>query len=75
MARPQVNLQDAVMAIILTDCSMQASSILGCDNVLYSNFVDDPDAEYQELEQAVLGALGLTGLGEGDAGADMGRDI
>lgn len=62
MARNQVTLQDAVIAVILTDSSMNCSSILGCDNALHSKFPEDPDAAYVAQEREVLSALGLMDL-------------
>lgn len=73
-ARSCVTQQDAVMAVLVLDSSMCGSSLMGWSNALHTHFPDDPDAEYEQLEQQVLQGLGLNGLmndgvqGGGDAG-------
>jgi hypothetical protein len=62
LARHVVELQDAVVAVIITESSQHGSPVLGFSNAMYTKFVDDPDAEYDEQECAVLASLGLSHL-------------
>ena len=66
MWRDEVLIQDAVVAIILMECSSHTSSILNIESVMRSTFPDDPDSEYREQERQVLQALGISfsSLGE-----------
>jgi hypothetical protein len=50
MFRPHVTLQDAVAAVMCIECSKHTSSLVGIPSALQSDFPQDPDAEYHELE-------------------------
>ena len=57
--RATVEVQDAVYAILVTECSAATSKILGPINALHSTFPLHPEAEYQELRRNMLEKLGL----------------
>ncbi|KAL1496295.1 hypothetical protein AB1Y20_016257 [Prymnesium parvum] len=69
MARRRVELQDAALAVLLTDLSSTSAPLLGPVSVLRSHFSPAPDEEYAALEAAVLERLGLEREGLGDAAA------
>ena len=60
MWREEVLVQDAVMAIVLMECSSHTSSILNIESVMRSTFPEDPDSDYLVHEDRVLKALGLS---------------
>ncbi|KAJ1929084.1 DNA helicase mcm9 [Tieghemiomyces parasiticus] len=62
MARHHVNIQDAVIVILLMETSMQNSSLLEDTTVLHSTFPDDPEAAYLRQERVILNRLGLARL-------------
>ena len=57
--RATVEVQDAVYAILVTECSAATSKILGPINALHSTFPLHPEAEYQDLRRNMLEKLGL----------------
>ena len=59
MFRTIVAVQDAVMAVICMECSVQHTSFLHLGSTLQSTFPDDPDAEYARLERIVFDKLQL----------------
>jgi DNA helicase MCM9 len=67
MCRRQVLLQDALMAILVVEASLNINSMLGMESVLHTEFPADPDAEYAEMKEKVLSHLGLdeSDLGDG----------
>ena len=56
--RATVEVQDAVYAILVTECS-KTSKILGPINAPHSTFPLHPEAEYQDLRRNMLEKLGL----------------
>jgi hypothetical protein len=68
MRRHRALLQDAVVAIMLVESSLNAASILasttmkGVQSPLHATFPCDPDAEFVTQQQLVLVRLGLKGL-------------
>ncbi|KAI8467006.1 MAG: DNA replication licensing factor MCM9-like protein [Monoraphidium minutum] len=77
LARGEVGLQDAVVAVAVADASMSAAALLGPINALHTHFPTDPDGEYAGLEREVLAALELwhmidPGLPEGGGGGGGG---
>lgn len=62
LARNEVLLQDAVVAIVLSECSNHNSFLMGLDSAMYSKFSEDPEGEHRELEQRVVNMLGLNSL-------------
>jgi hypothetical protein len=62
MARREVTRQDAVMAVVVMDCSAGPASILGLC-ATSSGFAAQPDQEFAKQERMVLAALGLPATG------------
>lgn len=46
MCHEEVGLQDAVVAVVVMECSMQGSALLQGINILHSMFPSDADEEY-----------------------------
>ncbi len=59
MCREEVLLQDAIMAILVVEASLNHSSMLDMESVLHTEFPADPEAEYLEMKEKVLSTLGL----------------
>jgi DNA helicase MCM9 len=68
MFRNTVTVQDAVIAVSIVECSMQATAILGTTNVLRTRFPNDCNGEYKKQAELVLNALELADLLEGELG-------
>ena len=62
MARSEVTIQDAVMAVLLLESSCASSSLTQGGNVLHSSFPEDPIREYKAQARKILSGLGLTEL-------------
>jgi DNA helicase MCM9 len=62
MLSAEVTVADAVTAVMIVESSMTTSALMRLDSVLHSNFSHFPDAEYAEVEERVLGQLGLREL-------------
>jgi len=62
MFRRQILLQDAVMAVLLMEASMQTAALTGVSSALHSSFHEDPDREYIEQEERILKSLHLLHL-------------
>ncbi|KAH9094394.1 hypothetical protein Ae201684P_017002 [Aphanomyces euteiches] len=60
MCRTEVNVQDAVVAIYITETSKSADSMLGYESVLHKNFAVDPMTEYYQHEEVILSQLSLS---------------
>ena len=58
MARDVALLVDAVFAILIAESSMHTSPLLDI-NCIHSQFAEDPDGNYIELEERVLQMLGM----------------
>ena len=56
MARTEVSCQDAVVAVLLVEASMQCTA--GVANALHSHFADDPDLELQREQQRIMAERG-----------------
>ena len=56
MARTEVTCQDAVVAILLVEASMQCAA--GVTNALHSRFADDPDLDLQREQQRIMAECG-----------------
>ncbi|KAJ2770958.1 DNA helicase mcm9, partial [Coemansia nantahalensis] len=68
MFRDKVLLQDAVVAVVLMECTMLSASVLGTTDALHTAFPEDADAFHAALEELVLERLGLGELaGTGEA--------
>ena len=70
MARSQVGLQDAVVAVWLQEAACVDSQSAAAAHAAAAaadaqSFPDDPDAQYGRLQEAVVGAV----MGGGDGGA------
>lgn len=73
MCRHEATIQDAVVAVVLTEASMATGAVLDVDAVLHSDFPADPDAEYARQEIIVLTKLNLGHLiGRGAGGSTFG---
>ena len=59
MFRDEVRLQDALMAVVMIEASCSVAPLLGPVSVLRSQFADDPEAEYAQLETLLLQKLDL----------------
>jgi DNA helicase MCM9 len=59
MCRETVLLQDAIMAILVVEASLNINSMLDMESVLHTEFPADPEAEYLEMKDKVLSTLGL----------------
>ncbi|OQR82520.1 DNA replication licensing factor MCM9 [Achlya hypogyna] len=59
MCRHEVTVQDAVMAVYVTETSKSADSMFGYESVLHKNFAPDPLDEYHQIEYCILGHLSL----------------
>ena len=68
MFRDVVNVQDAVMAVSIVECSMQGTAILGATNVVRTRFPNDCTEEYKKQAELVLNALELPDLLERELG-------
>ncbi|KAJ1679756.1 DNA helicase mcm9 [Spiromyces aspiralis] len=62
MFRDKVTVQDAVVAVMLMEASMQGSALLAPTDVLYTTFPDNPEEQHAVQEKAVLVRLGLESL-------------
>lgn len=62
MARKEVTIQDAIVAVTCVECSMQKTALLGSMNALHTKFPDDPEEEYKLQAELILKRLGLNGL-------------
>ena len=71
MFRSVVNVQDAVMAVSIVECSMQGTAILGATNVLRTRFPNDCTEEYKKQAELVLNALELPDLLERELGTSQ----
>ncbi|KAJ2689367.1 DNA helicase mcm9, partial [Coemansia spiralis] len=62
MFRDKVLLQDAVVAVVLMECTMLSASVLGTTDALHTAFPADADAFHAALEALVLERLDLPEL-------------
>ncbi|ETV98869.1 hypothetical protein, variant 1 [Aphanomyces invadans] len=62
MCRSEVSVQDAVVAVYITETSKSADSMLGYESVLHKSFSPDPTTEYYQHEEVILSQLSLTEL-------------
>ncbi|KAJ1944897.1 DNA helicase mcm9 [Linderina macrospora] len=62
MFRSKVQVQDAVIAVVLMETTMLSASILGTTDALHTKFPENPEEFYWELEDNVLNHLGLLEL-------------
>ncbi|KAF0718445.1 Aste57867_1681 [Aphanomyces stellatus] len=60
MCRSEVTVQDAVVAVYITETSKSADSMLGYESVLHKSFEPDPTGEYYFQEETILTQLSLT---------------
>jgi hypothetical protein len=59
MCRHEVVVQDAIVAVYVTETSKSADSMLGYESVLHKDFDTDPTTEYYHHEQVILEHLSL----------------
>lgn len=60
MCRHEVTLQDAIFAVYIMEASLATTSIDGgLNSAVISFFCEDPEQEYQSLEQKILRSLSL----------------
>ncbi|EFA84139.1 MCM family protein [Heterostelium album PN500] len=59
MFRNVVEIQDAIFAIYMIECSAESSCILTCLNAQQSRFPEDPEHDYKQIERAIKNSLGL----------------
>ena len=59
MCRASVGVQDAVVAVMVMECSMQGAALLGAVNVLHSAFPEDADQEYTVQGKHCVGGVWL----------------
>ncbi|GAM24606.1 hypothetical protein SAMD00019534_077810 [Acytostelium subglobosum LB1] len=62
MFRNIVEIQDAIMAIYMVECSAESSCILSGLNAQTSIFPEDPELDYRMIERTIKVALGLTNI-------------
>ena len=58
MARHEVSVEDAVMAIVMIESSVNETSLIDVESVVRSNFPTDPDAAMAFLQQKVVAKVG-----------------
>ncbi|KDO21772.1 hypothetical protein SPRG_13186, partial [Saprolegnia parasitica CBS 223.65] len=59
MCRDEVTVQDAIMAVYVTETSKSADSMFGYESVLHKSFALDPLEEYYQIEHCILSHLTL----------------
>ena len=64
MARHEVLLQDAIVAILIMDASRSDSLIIDFEGTLYSLFSKNPDVEYEQQKRNICMHLGMFHLCE-----------
>ncbi|KJE96086.1 mini-chromosome maintenance deficient 9 [Capsaspora owczarzaki ATCC 30864] len=81
MFRDETTLQDAIVAVVVIESSLQGAALLGMADALHEAFPDDPDENYLFQRTIVLQRLSLVGLesvetrgGPGDGAGAMAAD-
>ena len=58
MGRAAVSVEDAVQAIVITECQRPCSPLLGDTGGLHGDFPDDPDRACAAMLDRILNAIG-----------------
>ncbi|OQR87701.1 DNA replication licensing factor MCM9 [Thraustotheca clavata] len=74
LCRNEVTVQDAIMAVYVTETSRSADSMFGYESVLHKNFASDPEDEYIQIENCILSHLSLLEYASKPPQDDVGGD-